>query len=203
MLMSSGAGNLNGTLVLIIAEIKRRLSGGLSDRLKLLVWSLSRHNKVLLEGKGLLSEGGGERSLSKGLWCGASDVWLCPALRNSGLGKGLEIHVRPLPSPYARIFQGHSDPVIISHGSGVKSGFPRPQPLSSLFLIKPESLLGPQSRIKVLGSTSFSGGKKIEVGEGSWGNGSISGLNVPYNGPRGCLMRELAWRWAGPEAEDE
>lgn len=67
MLMSSGAGNLNGTLVLIIAEIKRRLSGGLSDRLKLLVWSLSRHNKVLLEGKGLLSEGGGERSLSKGL----------------------------------------------------------------------------------------------------------------------------------------
>ena len=72
--------------------------------------------------------------------------------------------------------------VTATSGPRVKSGFPGPHPHSSLPLIKPESLLGPQDRAKVLGSTSLSGGRKIEREEGSWGHGSISGLNCPYNG---------------------
>lgn len=72
--------------------------------------------------------------------------------------------------------------VIAIGESRVKSGFLGPQPLSSLPLIKPESLLGPQGKVKVLGSTSFLRGRMIEMGEGSRGHGFIFGLNFPYQG---------------------
>lgn len=65
--MPSGAGNLSEILVIIIAEIKRRLSRGLSERVKLLGSSPSKQDKVLLEEKGLLSEDGREsRPRAKG-----------------------------------------------------------------------------------------------------------------------------------------
>lgn len=66
--------------------------------------------------------------------------------------------------------------VIATSESRVRSGFLGPQPLSSLPLIKPESLLGQQGKVKVLGSTSFLRGRLIEMGEGSCGMGSFLAL---------------------------
>lgn len=184
--------------LLLLQKIKRRLSEGLSERVKLPGRDPSKQDKVLLEEKGLLSEDGrGLRPQAKGSDLGPQ---VSPCVLLSGIlvwGKVWD-SCQPPTFPIREAFPGPLRPCHSSHGSGVKSGFPGPQPLSSVFLIKPESRLGPQSRIKVLGSTSVSG-EKTEMEEGSRGQGCISGLNCPYNGLGAASWRGVAlktgWPW--------
>lgn len=84
-------------------------------------------------------------------------------------------HTQGFPGGTQTLPRARTYAVIVTSGLRVRSGFPRPQSLSSLALIKPESLLGPPGRVKVLGFTSL-GERKTEIGEGNWGTVSISGL---------------------------